>query len=220
MSLRIADLIVNRVLVIDDDPKQWDGYGYPIEEMGLQPVYEKGPLRTIAELLASFRKQADALVCDYHLRIKNFSDHDGDHVVASCNYAGFPALLCTTFADGETTLMRSKRRYIPTLLKPDTYNPDAIHRGFERCVNEHKGIFDPSRKPWRTLVRIVEVVEARRYFYVLIPGWDAKQKIRVYLDDLPAGLHGKIKPSDRMHAQVNLGATSSDELYFSDWESA
>lgn len=218
MPLTIGNRTINKVLIVDDDQNLRQGYGYPIEDLGLEPVYETGPLRNLEESLKQMFGKADALVCDYHLRIKNFSQFNGDQLVASLNRERFPALLCTTYTDSDLTVMRSKRRYIPTLLKPATYNPVTIRHGFERCIREGEGIFDPSRRPWRTLVRIAEVEEKGGYFYVIVPGWNADEKIRVYLDDVPGGVRKLIQPSRRFHAQVNLGAEAPEEMYFSEWE--
>lgn len=218
MALTISNRTINRVLIVDDDQNLRQSYGYPIEDLGLEPVYETGPLRNLEESLAQLRGKADALVCDYHLRIKNFSQFNGDQLVAAFNRASLPALLCTTYTDSDLTVMRSKRRYIPTLLKPATYNPDTILHGFERCIHESEGVFDPSRRPWRTLVRIAEVEEKGRYFYVVVPGWNTDEKIRVYIDDVPKELRDQIQPHRRFHAQVNLGAEAPEELFFSDWE--
>ena len=218
MALTIANRTINRVLIVDDDQSLREHYGYSIQELDIEPVYETGPLRSIEEALALLRDKADALVCDLHLRIKNFSQINGDLFVASSNRANLPALLCTNYTDSDITVMRSKRRYIPALLKTETYHPDNIRRGFERCIRESSGMFDASRRPWRTLVRIADIEEQRRYFYVVVPGWNVQQKIRVYFDDLPTGLRDHIQPSARLHAQVNLGAEGAEELYFSDWE--
>lgn len=218
MSLTIADRTINRVLIVDDDKNLRENYGYQIEELGLEPIYEDGPLGSLDDALKLLRSKADALVCDLHLRIKNFSQINGDLFVASSNRANYPAVLCTNYTDSDITVMRSKRRYIPALLKTETYHPENIKRGFERCIRESTGIFDASRRPWRTLVRIADIEENRKYFYAVVPGWNTQQKIRVYFDDLPTLLRDQVQLTARFHAQVNLGAEGAEELYFSDWE--
>ena len=218
MPITIEGRKIDRVIIIDDDKELREEYGYSIEELGLTPIYEAGPLRDLDESLQEFRRKADAIVCDYHLRIKNFSQFDGDQLVASSNSANFPALLCSNFNDADIMVLRSKRRFIPTLLKLATYNPETIQRGLARCFQESDGQFDPSRKPWRTLVRVVQVEESGRYFYVVVPGWDADQKIRIYFQDVPAEMQKLIKSGQRLYAQVNTGADTTDELYFCQWE--
>lgn len=218
MALKIGNRTIKRVLIVDDEQSVRESYGDAIHDLGLEPVYERGPMKGIDQALANLRDIADALVCDLHLRIKNFSPFNGDLFVASSNREKVPALLCTNYTDSDITVMRSKRRYIPTLLKGDAFQPDAIRSGFERCIREGDGTFDPSRRPWRTLVRVADIEEERRYFYVVVPGWNVMQKIPVYFNDLPEALRGQIQPTARFHAQVNLGAERPEDLYFSDWE--
>jgi CheY-like chemotaxis protein len=218
MALTINGKTIETVLVIDDDEQAREGFGYVIEEMKLKPVYEAGPLHDLQKLLTQLPNRADAVVCDYHLRVRNFAHFDGDQLVASSNSNQFPALLCTTYTDSDVTVLRSKRRYIPTLLKPEAYSPETFVRGFTRCVLESKGEFDPSRRPWRTLVRVEEVDMAGGYFYVVVPIWSADDKIRIYLADVPDQMRGRVKSDQRFHAQVNIGAETADELYFFEWE--
>jgi hypothetical protein len=220
MGLTIANRTISRVVVIDDSPELRQQYEYPLEELGLDVVYEEGPLETVEKSIDLLRSKGDAIVCDYHLRKKNFSRENGDHLVALSNSTDLPALLCTTYTDSDITVMRSKRRFIPSLLKPATFIPELIVQGFERCVLEAKGKFEASRKPWRTLVRVADVDEAGKYFYAVVPGWDTDQKLRVYLDDIPSECQRIVKLGHRFHAIVNVGANSPDELYFTNWEIA
>jgi CheY-like chemotaxis protein len=218
MALTIANRSIRRVVVVDDSKEARENYEYPLEELGLEVVYEEGPLDTVERSVERLRAKADAIVCDYHLRKRNFSPANGDQLVALFNLHKVPALLCTTYADSDITVMRSKRRFIPSLLKPAAFVPDLIVKGLERCVLESENKFEASRKPWRTLVRVADVDEGGKYFYVVVPGWDAAQKIRIYLDDTPQELQPLVKINQRFHAIVNVGANSPDELYFTNWE--
>ena len=211
---------VRKVLVVDDNPSVRETYAYAIEDLQLQPVYENGPLGSVAEALRVLRRKAEALVCDYHLRKKNYSRFDGDDLVVESYKIGFPSILCTSYNDFEVTLMRNKRRFIPALVKADDLSPEMIARAFGRCVDEHKGTFDPSRRPWRTLVRVEEVVPNEDYCYVVIPAWNAEQKIRLLFKDLPLKLRRGAKSGARFHAQVNIGAQKPEEIYFDAWEAA
>ena len=51
---------VRRVLVVDDNPSVRETYAYAIEDLQLQPVYEDGPLGSVAEALRRLRRKADA----------------------------------------------------------------------------------------------------------------------------------------------------------------
>jgi hypothetical protein len=209
---------VRSVLVVDDNPSVRETYAYAIEDLRLQPVYEDGPLESVEGAIKMLMKKADALVCDYHLRKKNYSRFNGDDLVVESYKIGFPSILCTSYNDFEVTLMRQKRRFIPALVKADDLSPEMIAKAFTRCVDEHKGIFDPSRRPWRTLVRVEEVFASDEYCYVVIPAWSAERKIRLLLKDLPLRLRRGAKQGARFHAQVNVGTQKAEEIYFAAWE--
>ena len=56
------------------------------------------------------------------------------------------------------------------------------------------------------------------YFHVVVSGWKPDMKLRVYHEDVPDALRPKIRPGQRLHAQVNIGAETAADLYFYDWE--
>jgi CheY-like chemotaxis protein len=218
--MQINGHAVQNVLVVDDSPYVREAYAFALEELHVNAIFESGPLGEIAMAVQALRRKADALVCDYHLRKRNYSVFDGDLFVAESYKSGVPALLCTTYNDFDITVMRTKRRFIPGLVKADDLNPNNIVKAFTRCIAEHKGDFDPSRKPWRTLVRIEEAFSDQDYCYVVIPGWNPEQKIRLLLEDLPAKLRQNPEAGTRVHALVNIGAQKPEEIYFDEWEAA
>jgi hypothetical protein len=220
MDMQINGHNVRSVLVVDDNPSVRETYAYAIEDLRLQPVYEDGPLESVGGALTMLQRKADALVCDYHLRKRNYSRFNGDDLVVESYKIGFPSILCTSYNDFEITLMRHKRRFIPALVKADDLSPEMIARAFTRCVDEHKGTFDPSRRPWRTLVRVEEVFPNDEYCYVVIPAWNTESKIRLLFKDLPVKLRRTAKAGMRLHAKVNIGAEKPEEVYFDAWEAA
>jgi CheY-like chemotaxis protein len=209
---------IKRALIVDDDPNVRDVYAFAVEELGIEPVFEDGPLLRLEDAIGNLRNKADALVCDYHLRKKNYSAFNGDLLVAESYKQAIPGLLCTSYTDFDVTLMRHRRRYIPGLIKPDDLTPATIVSAFRRCLRESLGKFDHSRRPWRTLIRIDEVPADERFFYVVVPGWKPDTKVRVYLDDLPDNFKPLIREGKRLHAAVNVGAEREEELFFEKWE--
>ena len=218
--MQINGHTVRNVLVVDDNPSVRETYAYAIEGLRLEPVYEDGPLESLDGALRRLRRKADALVCDYHLKKKNYSRFNGDDLVVGLYKLGFPSILCTSYNDFEITLMRQKRRYIPALVKAEGLSPEMIAMAFTRCIAEHKGTFEPTRRPWRTLVRVVEVFSSDEYCYVVIPAWNAESKIRLLFKDLPVKFRRSAKPGLRLHAQVNIGAEKPEEVFFDRWEEA
>jgi len=218
MPITIQDRTISRVLVVDDNPAAREGFGYPIEELALVPVSEDGPLTDIGTFIAQLPGKADAILCDYHLMKHDYASFNGDELTAACYKEGIPALLCTQFTDVDVTLNRNCLRYIPSLLRTSSPDPATIASSLDRCLQEIKGSFHPARKPWRTLVRVGDVGGDDRYCYVVVPAWNPRKQVRLYLDNLPADIRPLLCPGKRLHAQVNIGAPAYEELYFVEWE--
>ncbi len=219
MPVTIHDREISRVLIVDDDPEARNGYGYPVEELGLEPVMVEGPVETAESFVTKAKQSADAVVCDYHLKKHNYAACDGDLLVAECSKAGIPGMLCTTFTDVDVTIRRECLRYIPALLKTNSPDPEELMEAWRKSLREIGGTFHPARRPWRTLVRVAEVDDEGGYFYAIVPAWDSQQKIRLYKDNLPDKIRHRVEPGRRFHAQVNTGAESHEALFFDSWES-
>jgi hypothetical protein len=220
MSLSVAGIAIDRISIIDDDEVAREGYEGPVAELGAEAVLESGPLPDVAEYVVDFDRRANAAICDYYLRKKgSYSSFNGDVLAAELYKRQTPAVLCTSFEPMD--LLRRTRRYIPVLLKVDELDPDNIAHGFETCIEEFAGRFRPHRKSWRTLIRVEDVErEGPRggYFYVVLPGWNDRIKVRIPFDDVPEEIRPLVEVDRRFHAQVNVGAQQHEELYFWDWE--
>lgn len=219
--LTIGNHSIQRIAVIDDDQSARESYGDAISGLEVEPYLESGPIRDIDEFLGRMASQSQAIVCDYRLRKRNYAASDGNAIVEACYRRGFPAILCTSFADYDITLSRRQRQFIPVLLSPREVSPDSIAGGIDRCIQEYGGQFPPSREPARTLVRVDEIVEEGAYLYVVLPGWDPVERIRLSFDDVPSTILDVIRGgARRVHTEANIGAERSEDLYldFSKWE--
>lgn len=216
--MQISGQTLTTVLVVDDDPGARESYEYALEDLKLKVIFEDGPLEDLVEALKALNSKADALICDYHLRKHNYSAFNGDVFVAESYRASVPGLLCTSYSDFDITLMRTRRRFIPNLVKSDEFGPEIIIKAFTRCVLENKGEFDPSRKPWRTLVRIEEVPPDVDYCYVVVPAWRPEEKVRVLCEDFDPVMPKQLREGARFHAEVNIGVGTTQELYLCKWE--
>ena len=221
MGLQIAGKAIERVSIIDDDEGARESYRDPIEDLGVESSCEAGPLPELLDFVSTLRNSVGGALCDYRLRIRNYASFNGDALAEELYRQQVPVVLCSSFADAEVTLMRSRRRYIPMLLKPSEVQPDNIIQGFERCIEEFGGEFQPDRRPWRTVLRFEELVReaaAVQYYYVVIPGWNPKTKIRLYPDELPPKVQAKAVEGKRYFVHVNIGSESHGDLYIVDWE--
>ena len=222
MPLTINDRTIRRVRIVDDEPSVRNAYELSVEDLDLEPVQAEGPLLDLVHFIDETMEVADAAILDHQLRVSNYADFDGAETVAKLYQRQFPAVLCTTYGEAKIDEMRRYRRYIPVLLNPDELEPESLVRGFEQCVQEFSNHYQPSRKPWRTLLRVEtegqEKSEWAGFFFVVIPAWDPHIKIRLRRNDLPCIIQKRIAPGARFHAHVNIGAETHEELFFENWE--
>ena len=192
--------------------------GIPLRTWSWSRSRWKAPVETIESFLVKAKQSADAVVCDYHLRKHNYAICDGDILVAECYKVGIPGILCTTYTDVDVEIRRDYRRYIPALLRNNCPEPETLIEAWRSGLREISGTFHPTRRPWRTLVRVDEVTDGG-YLYAIVPAWSPQQKIRLSEDSLPEEILDLVEPGKRFHAQVNIGAESHEDLFFDDWES-
>ena len=209
---------IERILVVDDDAEARKGFGYPIEELEITPVLEEGPIINLNQFVEQVPHRAHAVLCDYRLKTDGtYSAFNGDEVVAACYRHGIPGLLCTRYTDVIVEMNRRLRRFIPSLLNTSSPNPDDILTSLRACQEELAGSIHPARESWRTLVRVHAGPADAGYCHVIVPAWN-DEPIRLYLRDLPDMIRTRMTTGARLHAKVNIGADSSEDLYFDEWE--
>ncbi|WP_186105604.1 hypothetical protein [Burkholderia gladioli] len=226
MSLQLIDRVIERVTLIDDDPSVRAGYRLHVEDLNLSSDEIEGPIGNVDDFIENLKKGANGIICDYHLKSRLYSQVDGDVLVSKMYQSKLPVVLCTRWDDAAASI-RSRRRYIPIILKPDDLSDKSLRDAFETCVNEFRGVFAEQRRPWKALVRIesARAIAGDGFrLSVIVPAWDSSCGVEVdvvkgenslfegLVDDVLAGGIG------RAFAQVNLGAESADDLFFSDWE--
>lgn len=218
MAISLAGRQINNILIVDDDPAARDAFSEIITDMGLSFICESGPLDDLIAFVNSVSQRADAVFSDYRLKPRNYSVFEGDRLVAECFNRDIPAVLCTTYEAADFMLDRSLVRKIPVLLRDTNPEPDDIAAALEKCISELQGHVAPSRRPTRTLVRVNDIDSDRGFFYVVVPGWDVRAKVRLDLNNVPPEIKNMVEPDKRFHAQVNIGAQSAHDLYFDEWE--
>lgn len=215
--MQVFNRDIERVLIVDDNPDVRDSFAYPIEEMELEPVKLSERINS-TEGFIDHLSSADAVICDYHLKKNGFSQFDGDTLVETCFKKKVPGVLCTTFTDIDVTISRSCLRYIPSLITSISPSRDEIMDAWSICLQEMNGMFQPSRRPWRTQLRIEEVDHNRNCVYAVVPAWDVHNKIRIDRDDIPEVINESLAEDKILHAEVNIGAENPKDLYFVSWE--
>ena len=207
---------IERALIVDDEEEARNAYEYVIEDMGIRPhQVSEGLHENLKPFLSSIGPN-DVVLCDFHLKRHSYAPCNGDQVMAKCFRAGFPGVLVTSFS--EPWIRRDCLRYIPGLMRTCNPEPVDLLRAWDRCRREMDGKFEPTRRAWRTLVRVDDVDRENRCFYVVVPSWDVRTKVRIYNDNVPKHIQNLLEPDRRFHAMVNTGAEMSSDLFFDSWE--
>ena len=204
--------------MIDDQESVRRSYAWLIEDLDMKPYLEPGPIVSIGDFIGKVKSVAQAAICDHRLTVSNYATCNGAEIAARLYDDRVPAVVCTSWERACLDEMRPFRRRLPVLLKPEELGDDnALYNGFESCIREFAGEYSPSRKAWRTLVRFQEV--SAEDAYIVVPGWNPSEVVRILRRDLPLSLNQRIDPGYRCHALVNIGAEAQEDLYF-DWREA
>lgn len=211
----MATVPVSRVAIVDDQVDSRETMRDELEYARLDAIPLTGPYRTLPELVRAVQQAANAAVCDHHL-IANYAQCQGAEAVASLYGLRLPAVLVTAYSMAEMFEIRVFRRGIPVLLTPEAANPDSLMRGWEVCCGEFEGKFQPSRRPWQTLLYIEDVVD--EIVYVTMPSWNSTEVVRLPKQIINQECHPYLIPGERLFAKVNKGAEHQSELFFEDFE--
>jgi len=225
MGITFLDKSIERVRLIDDDEDVRQGYAVHVEDMDIAVNDEKGPIHDLTSLLSTIQGQ-DAVICDFNLKVKNYSSINGDEIVSGLYRSHIPAVLCTRNEPHLNEAIRRKRRYIPVVLSPKKMTHETIIHAFQTCIEEFNGVFAPPRRPWRTMLRIEggeSTSDGLLRVNVVIPEWDPSTLLNFewQMSDNEALQLAKksVENGDilRMYATVNVGADVQDDIFVEEW---
>lgn len=210
------ELDISRVKIVDDNKHARKSLSFIVSDINWEPVEELGPIFNLDEFVSSSMQTVDAVICDH--KLTTYAKFTGAQAVAEFYQHKFPALLYTAWSRADLVYMRLFRRFIPVVLNPGEANPETIVEGFKICKRELAGEFASNRKPWRTLIRVVDMDIDTKSFFVVLPFWNSSEVIRLPLEIAPVPLRGKLALGFRFHAKVNLGTEDQNDLYFEAFE--
>ena len=217
MGIQISDRQIDSVCIIDDDPEGRAAMELTIEDSELTAIPQNEKIQDLDTYFADIVNKHDAVVSDHHLRKKNYFPVNGAEVIARCYNNKIPSILVTKWEDGVVMdEIRKFRQHIPIILSPEEFEPDSFIRSLEICVDEFHGKFVPSRKVWRSLIRVDSVDE--NHFYITIPSWNPNSGLSLSKSDVPEKIRKVLKDDLWLHADVNIDARSKNDLFFINWE--
>lgn len=210
---------VSSVAIIDDQAKARESMSEIVKDAALNPFLVENRLESVTELVNLFPHRVQALILDYNLGVSNYAPFNGAEAITELYKKGIPALLVTNYSESEVDHFRIYRNYIPVIYNSGDFNPENIEEGVRFFLDEVNEQYSKSRKPYRTLFRIVELDIDRKFAFVIIPSWDPLRTVRVPYEVF-TNLRSKIEIDRRFFAQINIGAENHDELYFTQIEIA
>lgn len=217
--MRIREIDFSTIAVVDDEESSRESLGWMLSDAGLEMHALPGPLASVGSVQTQIAKETDALICDHRLSVKNYALFQGAELVAESIRQGFPAILCTRCQGTDIDSIRPMLPHIPVVRRWDELNePEQLRAALSDCTEELSGNLPPERKPWRSQLVVESVNHADGTFDVYIPAWELEELIRLRLSDLPDSLKPRIQEDFRTHAQINLGAQTSDRLFVKEWE--
>lgn len=219
------DYQIRKIAIIDDDKREAEVAELEAEDAGFEPfIVTGGPFRRIEDLTNLISSNAQAAICDHRLAHSGFANFTGARLVARLYDLHIPAILISQYAEMDNGIsIRACRDKIPVLLNRDETDATSIARGIEYCVNELRGQIANTRKPHRTLLRIVDIEQeaGEKVIDVIIPSWNPHRAVRLPATLLPKSISkSHLKRGERLFAKTNIGAEKASELYFKDFEVA
>ncbi len=182
-----------------------------------EAISQDEPLPSVDALIQRIeRDRIDAVVLDYKMA-RTYAPANGMILATQLFDANIPAVILSTYVEQGLPDFIWLGAKVPAVLSRSEIHTglaDAVAHARRRVEGHHS----PQTLPSRTVVRIDSIDEDD--VGLLIPGYRLDGKL-VKRRDLEQRLPGvELKVSLRFMAQVNLGAPSLDQLYFTDLELA
>jgi hypothetical protein len=214
----------NKIVIIDDEKDFAETAAWEVEDAGYEPILIVGSFKEIDDLVSQIPEDTYGVLCDHRLGKSGFASFYGSELVAALYDRKIPALLDTQFYDMDSDIsIRKHRHKIPILLNKDNIDASSIKAGIKVCLLEFYGNVASDRKPYRNIVRLVDVNKesGEEVVDAIIPSWNPRKAVR-----LPSSLiHEWIldfqpEIGTRLIANVNTGAENPEDLYFTNFEIA
>ena len=214
-----------KIIIIDDEKDSAETAAWDLEEAGYSPILiVDGSFENVDELVSKIPQDASAVVCDQRLRKSGFATFEGSDLIAALYDLKIPAILNTQYFDIDDVPIRKRRHKIPVLLSKqyDVLNEETLGAGIQKCIAEFKGNFSRDRKPYRTMVRVLDIDTNYRDYVVdvVISGWRPDIPVPLPLALIREWIDFDPHIGDLLIAKVNVGAEKAEDLYFTDFEIA
>ncbi|TGW15930.1 hypothetical protein E4417_20625 [Stenotrophomonas maltophilia] len=156
----------------------------------------------------------DGVLIDQDLRKGNFSPSSGMEIAAALFKQHCPTVLTTMHQIAELKDGIWYRRYIPAFLSKARL--ENIEAEMRKATAEVNGKIAEERRAYRTVVRVDDVDQQTAL--LVVPAFSPSEWISVSTKSLEGRLGKRSEAGMRFMAEVNIGASSRDELFISEVE--
>ena len=216
MPLTIGGHELRSTSIFEDQPEAREAYAENLEELDLEMLPQPGPVGKLNDCLKLVQHPGHAVLSDHFLNHRNYAQFEGAQFVKLLYRKYIPAVLCTRYQELIDDI-RPYRRWIPSLTLPDELDGDRFLIGIRECLCEFADQFKPHRKPWRTQIKVAEIWEEEKQFFVEIPAW-GPTLVPLKFKGVTTQILEQIEEGWRTRAVVNLGAEALSDLYICEWE--
>lgn len=214
-----------KIVVIDDEKDFAKTVEWEIEDAGYEPfLIVEGNFKEVNDLVSQIPQDTFGVLCDHRLSKSGLADFYGSDLVATLYDLKIPALLDTQFYDMDSDVsIRRRRHKIPVLLNKDNVDSNTITEGIQLCHRELNGNVLSHRRPHRNIMWIVDLSKESgdKVVDVIIPGWNPSKAVRLPVSLIEEWIT-EFQPEIGKYliANVNNGASNSEDLYFTHFEIA
>lgn len=210
---------MEKAAIIDDNRKNRERWGDYVLSIGFDPIIYDNPINSLGTLERDLLQNSiQYALCDHRLNETYYAPFLGAEAVARMYDKKVSALLITGYqnSDADTTI-RTYRKKIPVLLKPEEVNKEALRKGFEITYNEivNKNIL-PERQSCKAIMTITDVIKqgGMNVIKVVLIQWDINTEVGFPTTMLPKKMSKIIKPGQMLLADVNVDAEKPEDLFF------
>lgn len=211
----LLEFNIEKIAIIDDKKDARYSMAEIVSDANFSYEIVDEKIESFVHLFSKIEKSTQAAILDHHLNIANYANFTGAYAVSELFKRKFPALLVTAYSQSDIDQIRLFRKNIPVIISSNEFDCSDVEPGLIKCINELKDIYNKDRKGYKSLFRIENIDEKRKYAFIIIPAWDSKETIRLpfeFFNNRP------VKIGDRFYARINIGTEKQEEIYIDNIE--
>lgn len=206
------------IAVVDDDAEDRSILAEELHGWGYQSVTLDGSYSNVASLVQEITsKQSNFVICDNHLKHAGYARFSGIEAVSELHKLHIPSILITQYQDTDDMLLKLSRIDLPVVLDKGDLDQEQVGQALEKCHAELDGNPASDRRPHRVLVTVDSHNSSR--VVVFVDAWNPHEAV-AFPTELLGCLSAHLSEGLQLLAEINIGATHSRELFFTNFELA